>query len=69
MQKNICDNCDKEATQKRGKIIVRDYCDLCVVQIDKMIADIDKMHDKISDSWKKGLINIKKKYKGVLPDV
>ena len=69
MQKNICDNCSQEATQKRGIVIEKDYCDDCVIPIDDMLKEIDDLHDQCAEKWTKGVKAIRSKIKGVIPDV
>lgn len=73
-----CDRCKKVIGKtegdafKRGHVIERDYCEQCVVRIDEMVAEIDKLHDRLSAQWYKDLEKIRDDYcveGGLLPDV
>lgn len=70
-----CDRCHKAVEgdgAKRGFVIKRDYCEICVKKIDKMLGEIDDLHNWVAQQWSDNLLQIHEKYetkRGLLPDV
>lgn len=70
-----CDGCghkiDGDPTNF-GIVVGVEYCPDCAVKGREMKAEVDALHDKCAETWRKGLEKIRKKYgadlKG-LPDV
>jgi len=70
-----CDRCHKGVkgvAHVRGFAIKREYCDPCVKKIDKMLKEIDDLHDWIAEQWEDKLLQIRENSNiegGLLPDV
>ena len=65
---------DPENFKKFGFAHETHYCEKCAPGVEKMIADRDKLHDKLAEAWWKGLAKLegdweKKHADGRLPDV
>lgn len=72
----VCDMCgepiDPTAVFERGFVLKCQYDLTCAHKIDKMLQEIDDLHDKLVDIWEKNRKKIHKKYSkggGKLPDV
>ena len=74
--KIVCDSCEKAVKKEevlvRGVALERQYCPVCVEQVDEMLGEIDGLHDSLAARWREDLEEIHNKYLklcGRLPDV
>jgi hypothetical protein len=64
-----CDGCNGIATEQRGLVIQKDYCETCAEAIDKYLSARNDLHTGLMTQWEKGMELIKASYPDmVLPD-
>jgi len=70
-----CDRCHetiKGEVLRRGYVVRREYCEVCVEEIDVMLSEIDELHDNMAAQWDKKIAKIRASHNtkgGLLPDV
>ncbi len=59
-----CEGCSKLVRQDilvRKGLFNLPYCPMCLIAVKKFIDDRDALHDKVQDTWKKGIRKLQKK--------